>query len=689
MSTPAPGGSKWVQGELGSADTQRERQVSRGVGVTRRMNWAALGWVFLSLGAAPGAAPAAEDSGAVLRPALETSVLPAELETLPVPAEFEVAPEALTAAASEEALPSPEPLPTQPEPNGGAIERAWFDGGSELSERVWWTRRAAFERGVWNVDGAARALLATPGVALDRAEAAVSLAPDLPAAHMEWARASWLAGESPLAAIRSLGAALLAFTRHPEAALWFGGSLLSLLAAALIGGGMVFIGIAALFALPHATHDFGDGVTRSMPAFGRAALLATLLFVPLALGEGLIGLGASMLAVAALYGARRQRFALGVAIVAIVLGAFPVAELAGRSLAALPGDPVARAALATSRGLVSAEDAARLAAAPEDDLLAQQGLARMERRLGHLGRADAIYQRLLEERPEDLVLLTNAGNLRLHLGHMESAFDLYQRALEVEDSAVVLFNLSQAYGRDFQVENLTQALELAQARDGTLVAELTRLQGTQPEGFVVDLPLSTREVLTRAFLGADGSRWAAEFRAPIAPGWMGTTPLAAAAPLLVALVLGVGGGVKLKASQWCVRCGGRVCPRCHESEARGNVCGPCNKLFNQPELTDRDLRVARIDALRERGARMEKLGAGIAVFVPGVAGILGRRPLLGFLGAVFFCIALGAVLGREGAVPDPLVAGSAASLAFGCVAALAGIAYALCVGKSLAARRQF
>jgi tetratricopeptide (TPR) repeat protein len=612
-----------------------------------------------------------------------------------VPAPEATAPSEPSAAdesggAAETALETASPpLASQENPSGSAIERAWFDGGTELAERVRRTRRSAYERGVWNLDGAARALLATPGVALERAEAAVSLAPDLPAAHIEWARASWLAGGSPLSALRAVGGALLAFTRHPEGALWLGGSLLALLAAGLVGGGLLSLLLASLFALPHAAHDFADGVSRNMPAFGRAALLATLLVIPIALGEGIFGLAAALVAVAAIYGSRRQRVALAVAIVAVVAGAYPLAELAGRALGALPGDPVARAALASSRGLVSPEDAARLAAAPEDDLLAQQALARLARRQGNLGRADALYQKLIERRPDDRVLLTNAGNVRLHLGHMESALDLYRRALEVGDSAPVLFNLSQAYGRAFQVENLTRSLELAQAQNGDLIAELMRLQGTQLEGFVVDLPLPARELLLRVLGAADGRRWAAEFRAPFAPGWMGTSAAAAAAPLLLALILGLGVGARLNPSRWCLRCGGRVCPRCHEGEARGGVCGPCNKLYNQPELTDRDLRVARIDALRSRSARIDKLASGAAIVIPGVAGVLGRRPLLGFWGAVCFSIALCAALGREGAVPDPLVAGAAGPLAFSCVAALAGAGYAWCVGASLAARRRF
>lgn len=567
------------------------------------------------------------------------------------------------------------------------IEQAWFGGDPTLEARVWRTRRAALERGIWNVDGAARALLATPRVPLERAEAAVRLAPDLPAAQMEWARARWLDGDSPISALRTAGGALVAFARHPEGALWLGGSLLGLLAAGLVYGGLLALAVACLLVTPHAAHDLADLFSRRMPAFGRAALLTSLLLVPAVLGEGVLGLAVALIAVGAVYGSRRQRVALAVSCAAIVLGAFPVARLAGMALEALPADPVARAALATSRGLVLPEDVRRLEAAAEHDPLARQGLARLARRAGNLGRADAAYQALVKESPEDPVILNNAANVRLHLGHMESAFDLYRRALAVDQSAVVLYNLSQAQGRAFQVDDLTRTLEIAQSLDGDLVADLTRLQGAQPEGFVVDLPISNWSFWRRVLRSSNGAAWAAELRAPVAPGRLGESPAALGGAFASALVLGLLLGSRVRASCWCSRCGQRVCPRCHPEVSRGELCAACNKLFYQPELTNRSLRLRRIEALRDRGARYDRVAWLVSIVLPGAAGVLARRPLLGVWGAVWFVVALGALLGREGAAPDPLVAGAAGPVAFFVVAVLAGLGYALTVGASLAARR--
>lgn len=578
----------------------------------------------------------------------------------------------------------PEAAPLEP---SGAIEKAWFTPAKSLDERVWNSRRTALERGVWNLEPAARALLGTTGIPLERAEAAVRLAPDLPAAQMELARARWLHGESPLGAIRTASAALASFARHPEGGLWLAGSLLLVLAAGLVCGGLLCIAVLSLFAAPHAAHDLGDLLSRQLPAFGRAALLLALLIGLPVLGEGAAGLFLGLLAVGVVYGTRRQRVALGFASAAVLAGAFPVAQLAGATLEALPADPVAQAALATSRGFALPADVARLEAAGDADLLALEARARLARRQGRMGTADALYQALLARAPDDLVVINNAANVRLHLGHMESAFDLYRQALSLGDSAVVLYNLAQAHGRAFQVDDLTETLEIAQALDGELVADLTRLQGTQPEGFVLDLPIPTARLWRRVFDPAAGHAFAAQLRAPLAPGRMGGSPLWLGGAFAAVIAAGSLLGSQLRASRWCARCGRRVCPRCHPEVSGGELCGPCNKLFYQPEQTDRELRLARIEALREREARLDKAAWVVSLLLPGAAGILARRPLAALLGALFFATAAGALLWREGAVPDPLVAGAAGPMAFFCVAAVFGLAYAVVVGTSLAARR--
>ncbi len=566
------------------------------------------------------------------------------------------------------------------------IERAWFEPAASLDERVSRTRRASLERGVWNLDAAARALITSGGHPLERAQAAVRLAPDLPAGHMELARALWLHGDSPLGALRTAVGSISASARHLEASLWLGGSLLFVLAVALVLGGLLCIAVTSVFSVTHAAHDLGDVVPGSMPAFARMAFLASLVLLLPVLGEGILGLALALLAVGLCYAHKSQRKIIAVAGLALLLGAYPVARLAGATLGALHGDPVAEAAYSASHGIAVPVDVARLEAAPEGDLLAAQARARLARRAGNLGQADGMYQAILRETPNDPVVLNNAANVRLHLGHMESALDLYRRALEVEESPAVLFNLSQASGRAFDVDEVTRTLGRAQQLDSELVNELTRLQGAEPEGFVVDLPLPTRVILERIFDANGGDHFAAVLRSQIAPGVLGSSRGLAFGAWATVVAGALFLSRNLRPSRSCRRCGRLVCPRCDSQFGAGELCEACNRLFYQPENTDRELRLARVDALREREKRLDRLAWLASLVLPGVAGVLANRALRSLLGAFFFALALAAVVWRHGVVPDPLVAGAAAPFALLALAACASIGYALVVATSLAAR---
>jgi tetratricopeptide (TPR) repeat protein len=568
------------------------------------------------------------------------------------------------------------------------IELAWHAPAASLEQRITRTRRSALGSGAWNFDPAARAIAAggVEGDALERVQAAVVLAPDLPAARMELARALWLHGDSPMSAIRSVIEAVRAIGRHLEASLWFTGTALYALAAALVIGSLLAILVASVSVAAHAAHDLGHLISASTPTFAQFALLGIVMLVPLVLGEGGLGVVLTALALAIVYGRPAQRLALGLAAAALVAGLYPVARSAGAILEAFPADPVARAAYTTVQGLASPLELARLGAAAESDALAARGLAIHARRAGNLGTADAIYQQLLQREPADPVLMNNAANIRLELGHMESALELYRRALELEESPVVLFNLSQAYGRAFQVDDLNRTLAQAQAADAEFVAELMALQGGESEGFVVDLPLPNRLMWNRVFESGRGGGIAAEFRAPLASGRLGrNAELLTVTAVLVVLIASLIGAC-FQPSRWCSRCGARMCLRCDGVGADGDLCESCTRLFLHPEKTDRRLRLARVNALREREERLNRIATVVSMLVPAAAGLLAKRPLASLFGAFFFALALCFLVWRGGVVPDPLVAGCTASFVFVGVAVLAFLAYSALITTSLAAR---
>jgi len=591
-------------------------------------------------------------------------------------------PSAAAAAVRSEATPAARPGVQR-------IERAWRGPAASLDDRVALTRRTSLELGIWDLDAAARALMAGRNAddPIAYAEAAVRLAPDLPSGRIALAHALWRYGDAPLEAVRVAFSSLWGIPRHIEASLWFGGSLLFVVGMGCVLGGLWCIALVGGVAARHAAHDLGDLLSSGMPGFSRLALVAAALLAPLAFGEGLLGLCAVLMAIGVVYGDVRQRLTLVLAASVVVLGAFPVVRLAGNTLTALSTDPVAAAAFATDQGFTYPVDRVRIESAADNDVLAAQALALRARRDGNLGRADALYQELMQRAPGDPAILNNAANVRLSLGHMESALALYRRSVEVEPSPVVLFNLSQAHGRAFQVEDLSETLAEAQRLDGDLVAELTALQGAEPVGFVVDLPIEARQVWRRVLRSSSGERVAEEFRASLAPGRLGEDSLVTEGAFVgIAFVFGLLGS-RLRRSSLCTRCGRRMCPRCHPELGRGTVCSSCTRLFHQSETTDRELRLARIGELRAREARIERLVTAAAFAVPGAAGLAARRPLRGLVGSLLAAVALLAIVWRDGVVPDPLVAGASSQLAFLCIALVAVFVYALLALASLVTRR--
>ena len=90
----------------------------------------------------------------------------------------------------------------------------------------------------------------------------------------------------------------------------------------------------------------------------------------------------------------------------------------------------------------------------------------------------------------------------------------------------------------------------------------------------------------------------------------------------------------------------------------------------------------------QRAHGLVLLAWGLALLVPGAAGVLAKRPLRGWFGAFCFALAGSAVLWRDGVVPDPLLAGPAALVVFLGTAGVCAFLYVASVVTSLAASRE-
>jgi hypothetical protein len=415
-------------------------------------------------------------------------------------------------------------------------------------------------------------------------------------------------------------------------------------------------------------------------------LLAVVLLAPAAAGQGLLGLCLGCLVVAAAYGTRRSWIAAGLAALALTAALHPLLQQAGKALGAFHADPIALSVHNAQHGFATGAHLVRLERAAESDPLAARALAMGVKRTGNLQAADARYAALLSEAPDDPVLLNNAANVRLALGDTDGAIGLYAHALERRPSAVTWFNLSQAWGAALNVVELDAALATAQQLDPELVEDLSLVQ-ERAIHFVADMAVEPSLLRARALAASDGGSVAEALRHPLAPGLLGTTPLATGAVLAGALALGVALHGRFRPSRGCQRCGSLVCPRCDHASVRRGLCETCNRLLYKTEGTDPALRAARAEQLARRSTWVGRLSLAASLAVPGAGALFGGRPLLAFFTCVAAAAAVACFVARHGPAPDPLAAGAAGPALFLVASLMFAALYALLLALAVSARR--
>ena len=566
------------------------------------------------------------------------------------------------------------------------IERAWFDRGTSEAQRIRQTRRFGLEAGQASLEGPARALLAIEDAERSRqhAEWAVALAPDLPMAHAALAQALFSEGEYREAAFRMVES-VSAIPRHLESRLWLGGGLLLVAAGALVVSSLVFIFFSGLMGFSRAAHDLGDLLSKRTPDFARAALLLAVIGLPVAMGEGLVGMLLGGVGIGVLYGGPRDRFVLGLASILLVLGLFPILRMAGSTLEALDSAPVVNAGLAVTRGVETAAQVEALREAEaHNDVLAAKLLAFRALQKGHVEDARNRFEAILAIDKGDPFILTTLGNMAFRAGKTSEAIGFYGRARALEESPMVLFDLAQAYARDFHMAEFEHALGRAQALDPQTVEELSAFGDAD---FVAQSAFPLELLWQRMFERSSGEAFAQSLRSSIAPGWLGDSAAQCAGGLLLVLLICMLMAGRFQHAGRCSRCGVRICARCDNSMWSSHVCDGCHQLFSRPQGTDPSLRMQRLGRLREREQRVARIHALLRWGVPGGAGLLGKRPDWALLSIFLFWASAGLILFSLGVVPDPLAMGRTGTLGLMILAFLVAAGYLLTTWRGTSTRR--
>lgn len=562
---------------------------------------------------------------------------------------------------------------------------AWQQAGSKAHDRVAALRRVRLELGLGDLRAPAAVIAsdATEDDARIFSGFARELAPGVPAVQFDHAVTLGRSGDTG-AAVLAFGSTVWSVLASLTAQLWLFENIAVLLLVVVLGASLAFVVLAALQVAPHAAHDLGDLFGQATPHFARYAALGALVLAPLVVGEGVLGVTLALFTVAYAYGRSRTRNALAMAAVLLLIGLHPLAQIASVATGLLEHDPIARSALAVVAGTENAADVDRLEAAGSDDPVAAHALVYRDRRYGLVEGSRERLDAILERSPTDVVALANRGNIEKRRGNTALAINYYERASAGEDDPSLLFDLSQAYASAFRMEEYEATLSRAQRVGDTLVADLSSLDDAE---LVADLGFPSGLLIDRMKRLALSDHGRTATLSAIAPGRLGGAWFVTAGAFALSVLL-----CQLFAGRWdhaslCARCGHRICTRCEDTVWSEELCEDCHHLFKYPEATDSSLRMARLQELSRREARIDRIVLAVSVAIPGVAGFAARRPDFALFGLLLFAWVAVWAAWPTGIFEDPMLLGGAAVLCFALPGVLAALAYLSLLFASLIVRK--
>jgi hypothetical protein len=465
---------------------------------------------------------------------------------------------------------------------------------------------------------------------------AVELAPSNPAVRYEAARQL----RSPVELVH----ALIALGQSFPGLVW----VVSLVGGAL-GVGLcllAFLVVLVTFARTVGLHGhmLGHLISRTDPPAwpGVLLILMVLVILPLA-GIGPALLVAVAATVATLRLGRPQATAVVVVLVLAGVALGPGLQLWSRFAAIQGRDPALAAAWRVEASQPLPGDRQHLEHAlvlrPED-LLLRLALASAWLREGEIARVEAVLDQLPPSASADF--LARADNLRgtalLARGDIDGAIAAYESGRATRESAALLYNLSQAYGRAVLLPERSALFSAARDLDPELISEYAAFEGANVHRFVIQESPSLLTYLKRGTApGVEAEKLTDEIRSwslgPRAPGW--AWALLPVGALLATLA-------RRKTIWRCSRCERPVCQSCLPKDAAvGATCVRCARLFTTNASSDPRMRKRQLELDRRRQRLLGTTLAGLALLLPGAGRVAEGR--VGAGGMCFFL--LGTALG--------------------------------------------
>lgn len=240
----------------------------------------------------------------------------------------------------------------------------------------------------------------------------------------------------------------------------------------------------------------------------------------------------------------------------------------------------------------------------------------------HYDEAVAVYQQLLQKRPDPKVYV-NLGNSYAGLKNMEEAHAAYLKALEIKPLASAYYNLSQISRENLDFQKGDKYFKQALAVNRDAVAGYRSIYGRNPNRFVVDETLPFSELWGLALKNTGN---ASVFGASVLPPFF----LSGAALLLIMLNFLLNTIIKEKAYR-CKRCSVILCPRCEHRLTWGSMCQACYASIIKLDELEVKERVSRLLSIYEHQKRRRNIMKILSFIMPGVPQIYAGEILPGFL----------------------------------------------------------
>ena len=419
----------------------------------------------------------------------------------------------------------------------------------------------------------------------------------------------------------------------------------------------IYTAILAFRYYPFFHHHLRHLFNLDLHPMAQAILGGVLLFLPLALGIGWLGLFLAWLLAFWIYESRGERTVSLVVLVLVLL--LPSGVRISSSFVSSMTENGVPEIIRANNGVWSPELHRQLLILQQrqtgdPDLL--QAVSLVEKRMGKFTEAEQHLRRWIQLEGESATALNNLGNVYLATNRVDQAMEAYQKAIRLDSTRTEsYYNLGQAYLLNLLLNEAESEFRRAKELRPQLISFYTSIASRHPNRMTIDRSLEPLQLWKRV-LGETPERERLENGFWTFFGGRFPLPFEEIFGMVFLLLLGVihWGGRRRPLIRRCERCGRLICSRCSRSLVIGNQCLQCVNAFTKnPTGDSQQLKEKRLQVARHQ-LRQFALSRWLSFLLPGAGHLHRGHAKEGFIYISLGSLFLAKAILWGGWIPNPL-----------------------------------